>query len=305
MIDLAQLLRFPCDQTKRPLIAAWQKNASRTDHSHWPLVGVPTGEVNGFDVLDIDLAALGWRDQNRERFPFTQVHTTRSGGWHFLFRHHSGLRNSASRIAPGVDVRADGGFVIWWAREGLPFTSAELAEWPEWLLELARKPELVGPVEKGPCKSPPAHDGAHADRDGKTFDLRNRSFALTQKVAHAIRGKRNDTLNWAAFRFSEMIAEGVIMRNAAEKLLRGAAQACGLWREDGAAQCLATIKSGIDAGIMAWGGVQRDLHGPLSYPGAGNRIVEPFRRRKQRQSDELPHSINAASSTAKEIINET
>jgi len=120
MMDLAQLLRFPCDTSKRPLLTAWQKNASRRDHSHWPLVGVLTGKPNGFDVLDIDLAALGWRDQNRERFPITQVHTTRSGGWHFLFKHHSGLRNSAGRIAPGVDVRADGGFVIWWAREGLP-----------------------------------------------------------------------------------------------------------------------------------------------------------------------------------------
>jgi hypothetical protein len=139
MIDLASLLRFPCDRDKHPLITAWQRNASRRDHSHWPLVGVPTGTVNGFDVLDIDLAALGWRDQNRDRFPLTQVHTTRSGGWHFLFKHHEGLRNSASRIAPGVDVRADGGFVIWWAREGLPFTHAELAEWPEWLLELAKK----------------------------------------------------------------------------------------------------------------------------------------------------------------------
>ena len=139
MIDLAALHRFPCDRDKRPLVSAWQRNARRQDHSRWPLVGVPTGEVNGFDVLDIDLAALGWRDQNRERFPFTQVHTTRSGGWHFFFKHHDGLRNSASRIAPGVDVRADGGFVIWWAREGLPFTSAELAEWPEWLLEAASR----------------------------------------------------------------------------------------------------------------------------------------------------------------------
>src|SRR6516164_7873395 len=60
MLDLASLLRFPCDQSKRPLIGAWQRNAARDDYSDWPLVGVPTGEANGFDVLDIDLAGSGW-----------------------------------------------------------------------------------------------------------------------------------------------------------------------------------------------------------------------------------------------------
>src|SRR6516165_2044003 len=157
MIDLAALLRFPCDHDKRPLVTAWQHNAARRDHSRWPLVGVPTGAVNGFDVLDIDLAALGWRDANRDRFPLTQVHTTRSGGWHFLFKHHDGLRNSASRIAPGVDVRADGGFVIWWAREGLPFTPAELAEWPDWLLEAMRRDRDDGSDLQDPEGSVAAH----------------------------------------------------------------------------------------------------------------------------------------------------
>jgi len=280
MIDLAQLLRFPCDQSKRPLITAWQRNAARKDHSHWPLVGVPTGEANGFDVLDIDLAALGWRDQNRERFPLTQVHTTRSGGWHFLFKHHDGLRNSASRIAPGVDVRADGGFVIWWAREGLPFTSAELAEWPEWVLELARKPEPLPRVDRGPCQSSPAHDGACGG--DVTLDLRKRSKSLVGHVARAQVGTRNATLNWGSFQFGKMIAEGVIARHVAEQFLKEAAQACGLWREDGTAQCMATIKSGLDAGIIAWGGVvQKDLHGPRSYPGEGKPSVKEFRRKRQ------------------------
>jgi hypothetical protein len=103
-----------------------------------------------------------------------------------------------------------------------------------------------------------------------TLNLRNRSYALVQKVAHAIPGTRNRLLNWASYQFGRMIGEGVIARSTAEKLLRGAAQACGLWREDGAAQCMATIKSGIDAG-MDVGGVQKDLHGafttgPVSKP---------------------------------------
>jgi hypothetical protein len=239
MIDLAALLRFPCDRDKHPLVTAWQKNAGRRDHSRWPLVGVPTGAVNGFDVLDIDLEALGWRDQNRDRFPFTQVHTTRSGGWHFLFKHHSGLRNSASRIAPGVDVRADGGFIIWWPREGLPFTTAEFAEWPEWLLELASR-----------VRYPPAPYGrVDIHPVGRvTLNPRLRKKALIRKVESAQPGLRNRILNWAAYQLGAMVAEGVIQRTDAEIELRSAAVLNGLWRE-GREQCMATIKSGLDAGI--------------------------------------------------------
>jgi hypothetical protein len=141
MIDLAQLLRFPCDQSKRPLTSAWQRNAARDDYSDWPLVGVPTGEANGFDVLDIDLAGSGWWDLHRAELPATQTHTTRSGGAHLLFRHAEGLRCSVGRIATGVDVRADGGFVVWWPRQGLRVIEAALGAWPEWLLEQARGSE--------------------------------------------------------------------------------------------------------------------------------------------------------------------
>jgi hypothetical protein len=296
MIDLASLLRFPCDQSKRPLIAAWQRNAGRDDCSDWPLVGVPTGEANGFDVLDIDLAGSGWWDAHRAELPATQTHVTRSGGAHLLFKHAPGLRCSVGRIATGVDVRADGGFVIWWPRQSLRVIEAALGEWPEWLLEKARKRERLQAEEEGPCQSVAPHGAAHS---GVTLNLRARSYGLVHKVAHAIKKTRNDTLNWASYQFGRMIGEGVIQRDVAEQLLRGAAQACGLWREDGAAQCMATIRSGLDAGIKAYvprareDGGEKYLHGPSSYRPTSNASVEPLW-----QSDDLPSSINAASSTA-------
>jgi hypothetical protein len=49
-----------------------------------------------------------------------------------------------------------------------------------------------------------------------------------------------------------MIAEGVIAQEVAEDLLVKAAKTNGLWREDGAAQCLATIRGGIGRGIREW-----------------------------------------------------
>jgi hypothetical protein len=120
--SLEQLPRFPCGPDKRPLVAGGFK-AATTDpaqiavwRAQFPncLWGVPTGAVSGFDVLDIDPEGLGWFEANRHRFPATRVHRTPRGGLHLFFKHAPGLRCSRGRIAPGVDVRADGGYVIWW-----------------------------------------------------------------------------------------------------------------------------------------------------------------------------------------------
>ena len=121
-LSLEELPRFPCRPDKRPLvpggfraattdparIAVWQ---ARFPNCLW---GVPTGAVTGFDVLDIDPEGLGWFEANRHRILVTRVHHTPRGGLHLFFKHAQGLRCSRGRIAPGVDVRADGGYVIWW-----------------------------------------------------------------------------------------------------------------------------------------------------------------------------------------------
>ena len=80
--------------------------------------------------------------------------------------------------------------------------------------------------------------------------------------------KRNRLLNWGAYRFGEIVAEGRINPDIASLLLEQGAKSCGLWLDDGPQQCLATIRSGIAAGV-------RD---------ASERIanVIPFKKRRQR-----------------------
>ena len=98
---------------------------------------MPTGDANGFDVLDVDPAGRAWFELNFDALPATRAHQT-PRGLHILFKHRAGLRGSVGKIAQGIDVRAEGGYVIWWPREGYAVEHAPLSEWPGWLLEEAR-----------------------------------------------------------------------------------------------------------------------------------------------------------------------
>lgn len=116
---------FPVNQAKRPLVK-W-KAAATTDlgqirrwFAKWPdaMPAIPTGEASGLAVLDLDrkdgkdgtatIKALGL---NPDTLSPVMVETP-SGGGHLIFRHTPGLRSSAGQIGPGVDVRAEGGFVV-------------------------------------------------------------------------------------------------------------------------------------------------------------------------------------------------
>src|SRR5215472_7539723 len=115
---------FSCNEDKSPATPHGFLNATSNPvllEKIWcacpgPLVGIATGAPSDFDVLDIDPRHRGdlWLDANRPRVPITWENATRSGGRHILFKHLPGLRNSSGKISPGVDVRADGGYTIWW-----------------------------------------------------------------------------------------------------------------------------------------------------------------------------------------------
>ncbi len=105
------------------------------------LIGVPTGEASGLDVLDTDPrnGCGTWLAAHEHLIPLTRIHATRSGGMHILLRHKPGLRSSAggdSGPRAGVDVKADGGYVIWWPAAGCQIIMDEdPAPWPAALLE--------------------------------------------------------------------------------------------------------------------------------------------------------------------------
>jgi hypothetical protein len=241
IIDLAisiNLPVFPCNADKKPATPHGFKDA--VDHPDeirrlWmrcpgPLVGVPTGSVSGLDVLDIDPRHGGgdWYAANKARLPPTRIHRTRSGGVHVLFYPREDLRNSSGKVAPGVDVRATGGYMIWWPAAGLAFKDyppTGLPDWPGWLLAaLLSRP--------APCAPPQPHSGATVP--GK---LRG----IIRKIVGAREGSRNVLAYWASCRVGEMVAAGQLPGTLALEIIAEAAARTGLSR----AEALPTIRSGI------------------------------------------------------------
>jgi hypothetical protein len=117
---------FPCaPDTKRPRVK-FGSQTTQDEHTinewwqHWPdsWIGLPTGLRSSLVVLDIDVkdGKDGFADLETlcagRALPDCPVVQTASGGAHLYFRHFHGARNSKGRLAPGLDVRGEGGFVV-------------------------------------------------------------------------------------------------------------------------------------------------------------------------------------------------
>jgi hypothetical protein len=200
--------KHPCtdhgfrDATTDPTqIRAWWSRGWRDRN----IIG-PTGRRSGVDALDIDPSKGG--PQSLERLqarygavPLTWQVRTGSGGAHYFFAHHLGVRNSESRIAPGVDVRGSGGYVILppsLHKSGRRYQwivspdEAPLAPWPDWLLALLPPP----PPPQRPTVPPALCDCAAAEQAVPAGLLQ---FARAGKDE----GTRNSSAFWLACRLVE------------------------------------------------------------------------------------------------------
>lgn len=114
-------------------------------------IGLATGTVSGVMVVDIDPDKGGEESWCNLEALFEPVENTwwietGSGGFHVYFESVEGVRNSASVIGPGIDVRGDGGYVIAppslhvsgeryrWSDRLNFMTIATPAPLPEWLV---------------------------------------------------------------------------------------------------------------------------------------------------------------------------
>jgi hypothetical protein len=210
----------------------------------WPEanVGVACGAPAGLFVVDLDglVGAAAFVELQRRygALPATLWARTGSGGWHAYFRHVAGLGNSAGKLAPHVDTRGDGGYVVappsrhpngnryrWHKPDTRP------AELPGWLLRLLKPPE----PRRVPWTPTPTDAGPYA-----RAALDDECMA----VATAAQGSRNHTLNRAAYALGTLVGARVLDEPTVATALADAARACGLPDHEAAR----TIRSGLDAG---------------------------------------------------------
>jgi hypothetical protein len=217
---------FPVAQDKRPLTSHGYKDATRDPdtarfmcrHAHG--IGIPTGQVSGIIAIDIDVkdgrAGLQWLAATEHRLPRTRRHGTRSGGLHLLFLAPIGrtIRNSASRIAPGVDVRGDGGFIVAPPTPGYTITDDAMpAPIPAWLLDLLDPPR--------PAPEPRAAPTYRATGDGTPYGLAALDREC-QAIMSAADGAKHDTLNRAAYSIGGLVTAGEIPEGDARRALESA-----------------------------------------------------------------------------------
>jgi len=104
---------------KRPLID-WKEFQSRQASkdevtnwlNKWPLMnlGIVTGSISNLAVVDLD-GMMGLRFQRESKLG-SSVSQFTGNGKQVFYKWQPGIKNSVKQIAPGVDVRGEGGFVV-------------------------------------------------------------------------------------------------------------------------------------------------------------------------------------------------
>lgn len=149
---------FPCQPGHKEPAVKWADEATNDTAralEWWKYnpsanIGIATGARSGLVVVDID-AGHGGEESIKElaakhSIPETVTAKTGGGGRHLIFKHPGvEIRNSASKLAKGIDIRGDGGYIVappslhpsgnryQWLSELAP-SRHELAPMPEWMI---------------------------------------------------------------------------------------------------------------------------------------------------------------------------
>jgi hypothetical protein len=140
----------------------------KRDFKKWPKanVGIPTGAENGFFVVEADtkeghdvdgIANLQALIDANSPLPETRMAKSPTGSIHYYFSYpaEGEVINSSSKLAPGVDIRGEGGMVV--APPSVKpdvgiyewLSEADIADAPQWLLDRVIKKEVERDATSG------------------------------------------------------------------------------------------------------------------------------------------------------------
>lgn len=225
---------------KRPIVA-WQEFQQRIAGAdeiaawfrHWPHanVSIVTGAVSRLVVLDIDprhegSASLARLEIAHGPLPSTQEALTGGEGRHLYFTHPGGTVRNRVGLAPGIDLRGDGGCVVAppsvhpsgrryaWVEAHGP-DDAHAVPMPRWLDERVRDD-----------RGRPGHPASHwRELAGRGVREGERNATIASFAGHLLwRGVDPDVvrellLAWNRFRCDPPLSDGEVTR-AVESIVR-------------------------------------------------------------------------------------
>ena len=131
-------------------------------------IGIATGKVSGFFVLDVDNKAhkgkygdeeLKEIEKSHDNLPNTVESITTTGGRHMLFQYPKEGIGSCSDFRNGLDIRGDGGYIVAAGSflDGKPYEwevsshpdDIAIANAPQWLLDVAKEKKKIATNTNG------------------------------------------------------------------------------------------------------------------------------------------------------------
>jgi hypothetical protein len=209
------------------------------------LIAIRTGAASGTVVIDVDPPGITTMRMlvSDGVLPRTLAAVTGRGGYHLVYGHPGGkIMSGAGKGGPGVDVKADGGYVVappsvhpvtrrpyrWLGSPG-----DELTPLPGFWAERLR--ESTRPHRPAQAVSIPAPGRGGYAMAALRYEL--------EEVLSAGEGMRNTSLHLAAWNLGQLVAGGMLAADRTEGLLCQAAERIGL----PAAEARRTVASGFRA----------------------------------------------------------
>jgi putative DNA primase/helicase len=259
--------------TKRPAVSwgdymFFRANDAQLERwsNEYENLGIITGSASGIVVVDIDNDdAYTWCNENGGLPSTVTIKTPR--GYHLYYAQPNiPISNSASKLASGVDIRGDGGFVVGPESSFIP-TKAEKAKGKVAGVYYPVPNMGPGQIELAPLPSWIIdHLTRHAEDDVSTSGKIDTSTTPVEiivatdiseayaaavlrgeldRIREAGKGTRNDAVFKASDRIARLVAVGAINETIAKQEIRIAALAVGQSSEE----ITETIKSGFRHGL--------------------------------------------------------
>ncbi|OJF10054.1 bifunctional DNA primase/polymerase [Couchioplanes caeruleus] len=213
------------------------------------MLAIRTGHVSDLAVIDID-PRNGGRILPDLMTPTRCVYTG-SGGWHLYYRHPGGTLAAKLRGYPGIDIKADGGYVV--APPSLHPSTRRPYRWVgHWPVNEMPAPLIASarPAEAPPAATPAARPTPTTNGQGISSPPALLAAHL-DAVARAPEGRRRTTLYGAARGVARMVAAGALTHHDAYAALYDA----GLRAEQVHRDIHAAIVGGFRAESVATEGI--------------------------------------------------